>query len=151
MTKRILTGLFITLFAVNTIQSQNTPKDIIETFFNSYEKNGSSKAIDDLYATNPWTSRIQDGINNIKNQIERYDIELVGEYYGYEELVTKKIGDSFVLKSYFVKYDRQLLRFTFQFYKPKDKWRLYSFAYDDNYDDEVKEAAKMYYLDLDSK
>ena len=54
-----------------------------------------------------------------------------------------------ILKSYLVKYDRQPIRFTFQFYKPNKEWRIHSFKYDGNIDDEIEEAAKLYYFKLD--
>jgi hypothetical protein len=56
-----------------------------------------------------------------------------------------------MLYSYLVKYDRQPLRFIFKFYKPNDKWVLYSYALDDSLDDEIQEAAKLYYLNLDKE
>ncbi len=56
-----------------------------------------------------------------------------------------------MLYSYLVKYDRQPLRFIFKFYKLNDKWVLYSYALDDSLDDEIQEAAKLYYLNLDKE
>ena len=48
-----------------------------------------------------------------------------------------------------VKYDRQPMRFTFKLYKPNDKWILFSFKIDVDLDDELEQAAKLYYLNLD--
>lgn len=138
--------LFTCIF---NIKAQKQPEQIIEDFFKNYETKGASYAIDDIYKTNPWTVRIQDAINNVKTQLERFDKDLVGEYYGYEKLITKKLGDSYILYSYFIKFDRQFLRLTFQFYKPQTEWRLYSFKFDDSFDDEIEEAAKLYYTNLD--
>ena len=70
---------------------------------------------------------------------------MVGEYYGYEKLSTHKLGQSYVLYSYFLKFDRQFLRVMFQFYKPKDKWKLASFQFDDGFDEDLEKAAKFYY------
>ncbi|WP_209405780.1 hypothetical protein [Pseudozobellia sp. WGM2] len=50
--------------------------------------------------------------------------------------------------SYLVKFDRQPIRFTFQFYKPYNQWRTHRFKYDGNVDEEIEESAKVYYLDL---
>lgn len=33
---------------------------------------------------------------------------------------------------------RTPIRFTFEFYKPKDSWVVYSFKYDDAFDDDVE-------------
>lgn len=148
MKNKLLLILIIALNFTITSNSQNTPESIIEKFFDNYENKGSEIALDEMYATNPWTSRIQDGINNLKTQLARFDKDLVGEYYGYEFLIKKQIGNSYVLYSYFLKFDRQFLRLTFQFYKPNNEWRLNSFKFDDNFEEELEESAKIYYLEL---
>jgi len=145
---RILTlTILVTLNSLNSF-AQDNGQQLIDDFFSNYENEGVEVAVDELYKTNPWTTRIQDAINNVKTQLARYNEELVGKYYGYEPIVTKQLGNSYVLHSYLVKFDRQPLRFTFQLYKPDKEWRLASFAFDDSYDDELEEAAKVYYMDL---
>jgi len=89
--------------------------------------------------------RNKDGIDNIKTQLTSF-LGLVGEYYGYELITEKSVGKSFKLVSYMVKYDRQPMRFTFVFYKPKDKWQVQNFQYDDNLDVELEESGKVYRL-----
>lgn len=138
----------IVLLSTLSLQAQENPEKIIQDFFKNYGDKGASEAVDKLYATNPWTTRIQDGINNVKTQLERFDEELVGKYHGFEKLTSKKLGESYVLYSYLIKFDRQFIRLTFQFYKPQNEWRLASFKFDDSFDDEIEEAAKLYYLEL---
>jgi hypothetical protein len=130
--------------------AQNTPKEIAEYFFKDYKANGASAALDDLYSTNKWMSRATDAISNLKSQLEGLNEDYVGKYYGYELITEKHLAGSYVLLSYLVKYDRQPIRFIFQFYKPNDKWVIYSFQFDGNIDDEIVESAKLYYLDLDN-
>ncbi|XWN35882.1 MAG: hypothetical protein ROO71_07925 [Balneola sp.] len=147
---RILTLIFLfTTFGSFNSFAQDTGEELIDNFFSKYENVGVDEAVEELYKTNPWTARIQDGINNVKSQLGRYNEELVGKYYGYKKIVTKKLGNSYALHSYLVRFDRQPLRFTFQFYKPDNEWRLYSFAFDDNIDEEIEEAAKVYFLELE--
>lgn len=144
--------LLITLLTIISLMSfgQASPEDLIKTFFNEYNKN-SNKAIDELYSTNPWTSRIRDGIENMKKEVNSYTVDYVGKYYGYEIITKKQFSESFILYSYLVRYDRQPMRFTFEFYKPNDKWTLFSFKIDGDLDDEIEQAAKLYYLNLDKK
>jgi hypothetical protein len=151
MKNKLYLGLLLIVFSTVQLQAQESPIKIIDAFFENYEKKGASDAVTKLYATNPWTSRIQDAIDNVKTQLERFNKDLVGEYHGYEQLTIKKLGDSYALYSYFLKFDRQFLRLIFQFYKPKDTWRLASFKFDDSFDEEIEEAAKLYYLDLKNK
>jgi len=135
-------------FCTLRLSAQSSPEDLIRTFFNEYDKN-PSKAVEDIYGTNIWTSRIKDGIETMKNEVNKYTIDYVGKYFGYELITQKHFAQSFILYSYMVKYDRQPMRFTFKLYKPNDKWTLFSFKIDSDLDDEIEQAAKLYYLDLD--
>ena len=123
---------------------------MINDFFTTYEQD-AGQAVKNLYATNIWTERIKDDIDKIVGTVNGFTESYMGKYYGYEIITSKKFSESFELYSYLVKYDRQPIRFIFKFYKPNDKWVLYAFAFNDSLDDEIEEAAKLYYLDLDKK
>ncbi|MBW8331828.1 MAG: hypothetical protein K0M40_07400 [Prolixibacteraceae bacterium] len=128
--------------------AQDTPQKIIDNFFSTYQKD-PGRAVKEMYKTNVWTERITDDINDVANKVNGFSKDVMGQFNGYEQITTKKFSDSFVLYSYLVKYDRQPIRFTFKFYKPKDDWVLYAFQFDDSFDEEIEEAAKLYYLNLD--
>ncbi len=134
--------VFFTLTGI----AQTSPEQMVETFFVNYEKDGASIALDNLYSTNKWMSRAKDAIENLKNQLEGLNEDFVGKYYGYELIVEKRLSESYVLLSYLVKYERQPIRFTFQFYKPNDVWLIYSFQFDGDIDEEIEEAAKLNHL-----
>jgi len=130
-----------------TAFAQQEPQELIDQFFTSYEAD-AGKAVRELYKTNPWTERAKDDVDNIVNIVNGFNEESLGAYFGNELIITKKYSESFILYSYMVKYDRQPLRFLFKFYKPNDKWMLYSFSLDDEIDAEIEEAAKLYNLNL---
>ncbi len=81
-------------------------------------------------------------VENVKSQLLNFT-GLVGDYYGYEKITEKSLGESLKLVSYIIKYDRQPIRFTFLFYKPKDVWKIQNFKFDDNLDAEIEESAKI--------
>ena len=144
--KSLVLTFCLLCIAVAPSNAQMTPEALIDQFFETYLAQGSSAALDEFYSTNEWMTRSQDAVDNLKSQFVNLT-SLVGEYHGRDLIVKKQLVDSFVLISYLVKYDRQPMRFTFEFYKPQDTWRAYSFAYDDNFDDELEEAAKINNLD----
>ena len=146
--KKLLFVLFISVSG--TLFAQFSPKDLIDNFFVTYEKD-AGKAVKELYATNKWTERVKDDIDKIIGTVNGFTESYMGKYYGYEKITTKKFSESFVLYSYLIKYDRQPLRFIFKFYKPNDKWVLLSYSLDDNLGSEIQEAAKLYYLELDKE
>ncbi|WP_323789039.1 hypothetical protein [Psychroserpens sp.] len=126
------------------VSAQDKPQDLVDNFFKNFETKGATFALDELYRGNTWISRNNDAVEKLKTQMEGLNENFVGKYYGKEVILEKKLSDSFVLISYLVKYDRQPLRFTFQFYRPDDTWRIQSFSYDGDLDDEIEEAAKLY-------
>lgn len=125
--------------------AQSTPDELIASFFQLYEEKGSDEAIDFIFSTNKWMARNQDGITKLKTQL-RSLIDIVGTYYGHDEITRTSIGENYVLSSYMVRYDRQPVRFTFLLYKPDQTWQIQNFQYDDEMGDELREAAKMYRL-----
>ncbi|GAA4292956.1 hypothetical protein [Aestuariibaculum suncheonense] len=145
--KTYLTALLIAI-CITTSFAQNTPQEITDTFFKTFKNEGASKAIDELYKSNSWITRNADAISNLKSQLEGLNKDYVGEYYGNEKINSKSLGSSFVHLSYMAKYDRQPLRFIFQYYKPKDTWMIYSFSFDAKISEELAESAKIYYQNL---
>ncbi|MCF8332257.1 MAG: hypothetical protein K9H84_07380 [Bacteroidales bacterium] len=144
-TKLLITFIMLTVMGF----SQDRPEEIVEQFFGEYQKKGAGTAIDNLYSTSQWISKKSDAIIQLKNKLEGLNEDYVGKYYGYEPIVEKKLSESYLLMSYLVKYDRQPIRFTFQFYKPDEEWVIYSFQFDSSISDEIEEAAKLYYLKLE--
>ena len=137
--------IIVTVLSTNILKAQTTPEEITTEFFKTYEKS-PQKAVDFVFGTNKWMlDRNKDGIENLKTQLTSF-LGLVGDYYGYEKIIEKSVGESYKLVSYMIKYDRQPVRFTFVFYKPKDKWQVQNFQYDDNLDDELEESGKVYRL-----
>ena len=137
----------ILLFTMNGF-SQEEPKEIVDKFFKDYQEKNISVALDNLYSSSKWILRNADAVTNLKSQMEGLNADYVGEFYGYDLMVEKKVTDNFLHLSYMVKFERQPIRYTFQFYKPKDKWIIYSFKYDGNIANEIEEASKLYYFDL---
>lgn len=145
--KHIHFSLIIALTAVFYNLGAQTPEEIMNEFFKTYQKNEPTKALDDLYGHNPWMERMKDDVDKLKTQFK--DLKtLVGEYNGHQLLYQKNVKEVFFLATYIVKYDRQPVRMNFQFYKPKDEWTLYSFSYDDNFDDDLENAIKYEILEM---
>lgn len=140
--KFLLCILFLAISS--SMFSQESPQDLIDKFFKNFETKGSTFALEELYGTNKWVLRNGDAVSNLKTQMEGLNDDFVGEYFGYEKILEKKLSDSFILVSYLVKYDRQPIRFTFQFYRPDKVWKIHSFSFDGDLDEEIEEAAKLY-------
>lgn len=127
-------------------QSKAEPEKIIETFFAKYETNGPSAAIDYVFSTNSSIdSAFAREIDELKYTLNS-SIPTFGEYNGRELITQKSIGNSFVLYSYIIKYNKRPIRFTFLLYNPKNKWSLYKFTSDTELESELEDAGKIYFL-----
>ncbi|TWI99406.1 hypothetical protein JN11_02723 [Mucilaginibacter frigoritolerans] len=114
---------------------------IIDTFFKKYKDDGTSPAIDYLFATNKlFTDSVQIGV--LKGKLDALR-QSVGTYTGKELIAQKIAAPSLVFYSYLVKHEKSPIRFTFMFYKPKNEWVLYRFKYDDQMDTELEDAGKI--------
>lgn len=54
-----------------------------------------------------------------------------GAALGVEEIKSVEVGESFVGHLFAIKYENHAMRFTCRFYKPRDKWLVNSFNWDD--------------------
>ena len=149
--KYVLTVLSLIIFscsnttseAKSDIESEPEVQKVIDTFFNKYKEGSPSDAIDYIFGTNQ--SFMPEQIAELKNKLTTATLA-TGNFNGTELITTKKTSDSLIFYSYLVKHDKQPLRFTFIFYKPKDKWVLYKFKFDDQVDAELEESGRIYFI-----
>ena len=139
----MLVGLCL-FFNTNLIYSQDNAEDIINAFFDTYQKN-TDKALDDIYATNVWGSEMKDALTGMKKTVRGYSDEM-GKYYGFEFITKQKCTERFLLFAYMLRYDRQPMQVLFAFYKPNDKWILYSLNFNSHFDEDLETAAQYYII-----
>ncbi len=80
-------------------------------------------------------------MQNVKNQLVGIE-QLVGAYNGFERIGEYEVTNRFAHVTYMALYDRQPVRFEFQFYRPREDWMTYSFAFDVGLDDEIEAAQR---------
>lgn len=136
-----LTFFGILFFVSFEVIGQNSIEEILDKFFDYYSKGQTNEAIDYAFQTNPYLPIAQGQLQNIKEKMKTI-FAIVGEYYGYEIIFRKNVGNSLVYLICMVKHDRQPLYFTFQFYKPYQIWRLQILRFDDKLEEE---EIKRYY------
>jgi hypothetical protein len=116
------------------------PTTLIEKFFKSYDKESTTKAMLDIFKTNPLIDS-----NSLVKLIIKIDTtrSIIGPYLGKDLIVQRKASNSLVLYSYLVKHQNQPIRFTFMFYKPKNDWVIYRLYFDDSVSSELEQSAKI--------
>ncbi len=117
---------------------------ITSTFFQKLSEKMPGEAVEYVFSFNPWAQRKADEIQNAKSSLANF-VSLVGEYQGNELIDEKMLGGRFVNVVYFGYFERQPIRFDFQFYKQKKGWVTYYFYSDDSFSAEMVEAAKAEY------
>jgi hypothetical protein len=116
------------------------PATLIEKFFKNYDKESTTKAMMEIFKTNPLIDS-----NSLVKLITKIDTtrSIIGPYLGRELIVQRKASNSLILYSYLVKHQNQPLRFTFMFYKPKNDWVIYRLYFDDSVSSELEQSAKI--------
>lgn len=127
----------LTLFSSSSY-GQTNPKNVADKFFKEYQTIGVNKSIDNLYATNKWMEFSTEAVTGLKTQLDGLTLDFVGKFYGYELIKEQKIGENYLFLTYLGRYDRQPIRFDFEFYKPNNVWQIHSFSFDDKFGEDLK-------------
>ena len=121
----------------------------IETFFGHVQQGDYAGAIDYIYADNPWILNQSDNVQNIKNQFTGLT-NIVGQYIEHEKLLDEDLAGRVVRVDYIVLFERQPIRFEFQFYNPGGDWMTYAFSYQDDLGDWLDEKVRTgYFYDIE--
>jgi hypothetical protein len=101
--------------------------------------------MDYIFGTNKWMEGSKDQIEGVKFKLNT-TVKSMGEYFGYELISKKTVGDKLTFYSYLIKYDMQPIRFKFLLYNPNGIWRVQNFSFDDKLKEELEEGAKVHRL-----
>ena len=122
----------------------------VDEFFEQIAQGKYAEALDYIYEGNPWIQNQKDNLQSMKTQFSGLT-GLVGVYQGHEKLVEEDLAGKLVRVDYIVSFDRQPLRFEFQFYKPNGSWMTYAFKFQDDLGDWMDEKVRTkYFYSLDN-
>ncbi|TKC04487.1 hypothetical protein FA048_19555 [Pedobacter polaris] len=144
--KYIIASFLLVLISCGNTNPQEKTEDpnlqkLMDTFFEKYKTN-PGEAVDFIFGTN--TDIAPEQVKELKEKLSTISV-LAGKFYGQEQITSQKATSSLVYFSFLVKHDKPI-RFIFMFYKPKDKWKIYKFKFDDQVDAELEESGKVYFI-----
>lgn len=142
---RIAFSLMFMLFPSISYSAEDYKVEIKE-FFDLYEEGRFDEAIDRIYQSNKYRDKIQDQLINLKTNLRGLS-DLVGEYKYKAHIEDIVVADQFVQSTYLLIFDRQPVRFEFQFFGKKGDWTIYLIQYDDGLPAEVLNSARQSVLD----
>lgn len=140
MIKHIAVAALLTIGALNSKAQEPTDVWVTE-FFAGVEKGNIDPALTRLFSHMVNQASASDAVENLRGQLTS-TIKLIGDYHGYRKLARRDLGGALVIEDYMVLYDRQPLRFRFEFYRADKEWSLYSFSFDADLDEDLEEAIK---------
>ncbi|MCE2030189.1 hypothetical protein [Sessilibacter corallicola] len=129
--------VFAIMLVLSITANADSYESEIDLFFNLYKKGDINAAVDSIYRTNPYINSIPDQVKNVKTQLGAVE-GLVGKMHSLERVDTYSVGKSLVHITYMGIYDRQPIRFEFQFFKTNDGWRVFSFSFDAEVFDKIE-------------
>jgi len=142
--KKTIVILFVTLTSLILpfeSKAQEGIDDILKTFFQYYGEGKTDQAVDYVFSTNTYLGSAQQQIIGIKEKLKTIT-SVIGTYYGYEKVIQKEMGKSYIIVKCMVRHDRQPLFFSFMFYRPDQKWQLQSLRFDDKLEDDDLQEIK---------
>jgi len=114
---------------------------VVDRFFELVQDGETDDAVAFLYSSNPWMARSADAVEQVRSRLG--DLPgVVGQLRHRELLQRKELGTRFVYLSYLAAYDRQPIRFIFEFYKADEAWMTFGFSFDQDLDDDVEGRAR---------
>jgi hypothetical protein len=135
-----LFGLLLAIFSAASFAAEDY-EQVIGKFFSILGEGKTTEATDYLFSSNPWMGKAGvDQIQNVKTQISSLP-KLMGTLRSKEKIIEEKVGDNYIYLVYLGLYDRQPIRFKFNFYRPDGKWRFQNFSFDTNVAEDVEKQA----------
>ncbi|MEM7590901.1 MAG: hypothetical protein AAF383_05180 [Cyanobacteria bacterium P01_A01_bin.83] len=113
-----------------------------EAFFQSLAQDQAELGINNLFQTNPWMSRNLDQVNNLISQLSGLS-SMAGSYLGFRVLVNQVFDNLYAMQCCLAIYDRQPVIFEFQYYCPRDEWRIQNFNVSLDFPQEVSQMARV--------
>lgn len=123
-------------------QSKDNGQELIDTFFDYYKTKGYSAALKYSLSTNKWIKSNGTEMDNIILALSK-QVDVMGEYLGYEEIRSRMLGSRYRIVSYLVYYVHDPVRFTFELYKTSTGWEISNFEFDTTFTDELEESMKL--------
>ena len=145
MSKFIFT-FFVLLSMMGYAQS---PNEQINDFFQRYQSNKEG-AVRHLMSNHAVSKVPEENLRQLLHEINKMDDQSVGAFKGYELITEKHVANSLITNSYLVKHELHPVRFTFTFYKAENDWKIFHFNFDTKLLEELLEASKLYYQNLNT-
>lgn len=122
MHKKIFALLtFVSIFSFSL--SAQSPEDLINSFFKTYQEKNINVAVKNLLSTNKFLSSDTIIASNWEKRFIKFT-QNKGEYCGFELIEKEETSISFNTLSYLLKFEKAPVRIVFIMYKPKDKWQV---------------------------
>jgi hypothetical protein len=133
--KHCILFLFSALMLFPIINHAQTGfEPVLDTFFQYYGEGKTDEAVDYIFSTNKHLESSHQQKTALKDKMKTIT-QVIGDYYGYENILIRTAGKSYVIVKCMVMHDRQPMFFTFYLYKPLNDWQLQSLKFDDKPDE----------------
>src|SRR4051812_45855256 len=111
--KRYILTLLVAAFATFSMaQTKDDGQELLDTFFDLYKTKGYGAALKYSLSTNKWIKSDGSEMDNIILALSK-QVDVMGDYLGYEEIKSKSLGSRFRIVSYLAYYVHDPVRFTF--------------------------------------
>ena len=137
--KQIL-AFFVFMSLLNVSYAEKHPlQDNVEIFF-EFLVQDPEKAMSRLFEGSDWIKENKGTLNQVVSEIKVLE-DRAGTYYGYEELVTRKLGERYMYKQYMAYFHLSPVVVQLKFYKPNKQWLILGISMHTDLADLMEESA----------
>lgn len=122
----------LTLDEAALVGDENALPDIADSFMQKFAAGKTSEAFTEIQQYTPWPPEEFEALKKQTVQQLAMVKPRYGNFVGYEFVEATRPSPSLLSLVYLVKCENHALRRRFVFYRPRDKWFLNMFVWDDN-------------------
>jgi hypothetical protein len=124
--------LFLFVSVPSSYAEQQSPAQMVETFFGMIQKGQISQAYDQLLVNSSIPASKPQAVQLLKTQTQNA-LTLYGNILGIDKIHEEHFGQSIVRLVYVLKLDVVPTAWEFYFYKPKSVWFLANITFNDQF------------------
>ena len=130
--KKLLLLTIVALVSLSAKGYEGSPSEQVSQFFTELKAGENSKAIDNLYSSNPLMSQKPQQLTLLKQQLGVIE-PLLGSFFGSENIHTEQLSPSLIRIVQLAKHESHPVIWEFYFYRAKDKWVISHGVFNDQF------------------
>ena len=130
---KIVLSILVLFFSTQSMAYDGLPQSQVDSFFKELATSNTSKAVDNLYSSNPLFAEKSQNLVMLKQQVMNLE-PLYGKFLGAENIINEKLSPSLIRIVQLAKYEKHPIVWEFYFYKKESNWAISQGIFGDRFE-----------------